>query len=163
VKTTQHTIRPYAAGVVPHSPLVACGGSPRRGRPCIAQCQPRFAAPPRVQDPPQCATDAGNGMATHVFTPKALDSTAQGQPRFAAPPWVTDDNTQPYAEGVTPHSPDVDALRGAPWVTDDNTHPYAEGVTPRSPESTRFAAHPGSRTTTRTDTPKGVYKGPQSR
>ena len=110
---------------------------------------------------------------------------------FGAPPWATDEHTQPYAEGVTPRSPGsrcasrcdpgsqtttlivrrrrytpqprVDALRGAPWVTDNNTHSYAEGVPPHNPGSTRFAAHPGSRTTTRSRTPKALHPTAQGR
>jgi hypothetical protein len=106
----------------------------------IALGQPRFAAPPWVQDPPQCATDTGNGMATHVFTPQALDPTAQTSAAFrgatlgTGPATVCDRRGEPhgntclYAEGVRFHSPVSAAFRGATLGHFDNLQTNPAGV-----------------------------------
>ena len=130
---TDNNTHPYAEGVPPHSP-----GSTR------------FAAHP------------GSRTTTRSRTPKALHPTAQGRRASRRTLGHGRQHASVRRRRSTPQ-PRVDALRGAPWVTDDNTQPYAEGVTPHSPGSTRFAAHPGSRTTTRSRTPQALHPAAQGR
>jgi hypothetical protein len=116
-----------------------------------------------VLDRRQSANKAGRAIAAQIIsyceTPSAYRMTIDRIPRVrreTRPPWAVEYNRFAVTTTMT-----------LAWHNNRRTpkalHPTAQGQRRSRATLGKQPRHPGSRTTTCMDTPKGFYKGPQSR